>query len=52
MIMKEKLYVQDFEYYSIAKQMCMFHDHDYMKNKPDYWISDWQLEEIVLLDQM
>ncbi len=50
MIMKEKLYVEDFEYYPIAKQTCMFHDH--MKNKPNYVISDWQLEEIFLLDQM
>ena len=52
MIMKEKPYVEDFEYYPVPTQPCMIHYLDHMKNKLNDWIFDWQLKEIFLLDQM
>jgi hypothetical protein len=50
--MKEETYVENFEYYPIVKQICMFHDHDHMTNKLNYCIFDVQLEEIFLLNKM
>jgi hypothetical protein len=38
--MKEKQYVEDFEYYPMMKHMYMYHSHYYMKNKLYYLIFD------------
>ncbi len=50
--MKEREYVEDFQYYPIVKQMYMYHYHYYMKNMLNYLIFDLQREEIFQLDRM
>ncbi len=51
-IMKEKAYVEDFQYCLIVKQMCRFHCHDDIENKLNYLIFDLQQEEKFQLDRM